>query len=116
MEWWIWLLIGFVVWRAVSRGCAWRPRRLRGRGRGRLTRRDARRLEGSHRRGPELLSRRGRDRDGPPCGAREPSSPKPAEPEPRETPMERLQRRFTEGRISMEQYERELDELLGLSR
>lgn len=32
----------------------------------------------------------------------------------KETPLEELQRRFADGRISMEQYERELDELLGL--
>lgn len=32
----------------------------------------------------------------------------------KETPLEELQRRFADGRISMEEYERELDELLGL--
>ncbi len=135
MDWWIWLLVGFVVWRIMGRGCACRPRRLPqwNPDRKRMMGRDAQREEGSHRRRPELLARRAsgrgprgrgrsRQREGRGgAGSNRPetvsrSTERPARPAPRETPVERLQRRFAEGRISLEQYERELDELLGLTR
>ncbi len=47
--------------------------------------------------------------EGSPAGRRAPAR------KPPETPLEALQRRFAEGRITMEQYERELDKLYGLN-
>ncbi|HKJ92543.1 MAG TPA: hypothetical protein VJ957_05200 [Longimicrobiales bacterium] len=48
-------------------------------------------------------------------GERVPARRRAASGTSSETPLEALQRRFAEGRITMEQYERELDKLYGLS-
>lgn len=95
MEWLFWGLVAWCVWRVAARGTGWMGGRCYPVQRvERLTTRDARRLE---RRREEVV----------------PEEPKRVEAR-RETPLQRSQRRFAEGRITMEQYERELDELFGI--
>ncbi|MEJ2186025.1 MAG: hypothetical protein P8Z36_08815 [Gemmatimonadota bacterium] len=52
---------------------------------------------------------------GSPPGSGVASRPRVPARKPAETPLETLQRRFAEGHITMEQYERELDKLYGLN-
>lgn len=98
MEWFVWMIVGFAVVSACRGGCA------RGRrggaslesGRARSSRGELQPPRASRRSRP---SRSGRTRS---FGEALPTA---------ESPLEALQRRFVEGRIDIDQYERELDRL-----
>lgn len=102
MEWFVWMVVAFAVASACRGGCA------RGR-------RDRASLEsgrsGSSRARLGSPSARRRSRSGARADrGRSAGAPLP----PAESPLEVLQRRFVEGRIDVDQYERELDRLYAL--
>lgn len=98
MEWLIWVLVAFALFRLIGFSCP--TGRLRPRG------------QASHhlRSGGELL--------GPPGVGLVRTRPRrrPEAMSTAETPMQSLQRRFVDGRITVEQYEAELDRLFAHSR
>lgn len=87
--WMFWALF-FVIFFGCGRMCGWGVRRYADR------------------------RRRYREDDEEPQPARlgDATAAQPARPiRPRETPVQRLQKRFVDGRITIEEYERELDHL-----
>lgn len=86
-EWLIWMVAIWFIFGFMGRGCSWGRRRL-------------------HR----VHGRRSRHLAGVDGGARLPrtrTQSHPA-PEPKETPEERIRRRFVEGRTTLDEYEAEL--------
>lgn len=105
MEWLAWLIIACAVLFGCGRGCAWGYRRHR-------------RVAGHEMSGGRVGSGR---REALRAAPSEPAIPAEArEPvavggrERVESPLETLQRRFIEGSIDVEEYERELDRLYHL--
>lgn len=96
MEWVVWVIVGLAVMSGCrgrwARGCGSRERRS--------SRRAASRRVGSGDR-RRVRASRARNRV-------------PAAPEQPESPLETLQRRFVEGAIDIERYEREVDRLYEL--
>ncbi len=100
MEWIAWVLVAFVAMSACRGRCAREGRGQRrlssGRGAARRGGTGSRALEGSR------------------SSARSGGETAPRAELPPASPLDTLQRRFVEGRIDMEQYERELDRLYAL--
>ena len=84
MGWLFWLAIAILIFGGCGRACGWRPRHT---------------IEGGHDDARDPLPRA------------EPASPEREPAKDREAPLPALQRRFVEGRITLEEYERELDAL-----
>jgi hypothetical protein len=104
-----WILF-FVIFLGCGRMCGWgvrRYRRRRDEGEPALSDEEDRRLADLESRIARLTER---SRRYPPSSRREDGA-EPAKAARRTTPLQELQRKFVEGRLSLEEYERALDRL-----